>query len=714
MAPDTLAAFRAAIEASGLPAPADLIPDGKLHRFRVNGDRRSARNGWYVLYPDDPPAAAYGCWKRGISSSWCARSEGDMDREELAAWRRRMDEARKTREAEERRQRERTAARARQLWDASRPADPSHPYLVRKGVQPRGIRQLGERLVVPVTAGREIHGLQFIDEEGTKRFLRGTPKRGHYHALGRPGGTLAICEGYATAATIREATGLASVVAFDAGNLRPVAEAMRDRFPDARIIVAGDNDQETEGNPGRTAALAAAEAVRGVAAVPEFGPGEPGSDWNDLAASRGIHAVATAIDALHRRLPRPLSVSELIHLPEPEEQFIAEGLLPVGGNALLAGYPKSGKTNFLLELAVAAGFGRPFLDRFRVPRRHRIGIILMEDRPHRVRRRLERLCEGHGVNLGDLQGWLHLWFRPPLRLSDAATMAELQEDVEALRLELLMVDSWAYTATGDSNDADEVTPQLQALSVVCGDHCTPLLVHHARKTTQDKGGDRLTDLIRNSSAFGAWFDAGLVLSRADESSPIKVRAELRDLPAPEPFSVLMEDQFPIGPDTGTYPSGWLRLRVSETPPALLHRAEAATRLVPAVEAFLAMHPGCSKRQLRDGVEARNADIEAAFDVLVQEGRARYDAPEKRGQAGRCFQTVPDRAPTVPGAHPEVSVPAAPHHPEGVGRGHSPSPSGASEDGGHGEGDFECARGCGQPVGSRGTTCVACNYRRGGK
>src|SRR5690606_34059873 len=101
------------------------------------------------------------------------------------------------------------------------------------------------------------------------------------------------------------------------------------------------------------------------------------------------------------------------------------------------------------------------------------------------------------------------------------------------------------------------------------------LTHHARKDQGQKdGGTRLTDVIRNSGAFGAWYDTGLVLSRRDELSPVKVRAEHRDDAAPEPFGFVVRDQHPAGPENRFRSSGWLRLEVSDGTPEELERAEA--------------------------------------------------------------------------------------------------------------------------------------------
>ena len=135
--------------------------------------------------------------------------------------------------------------------------------------------------------------LQFIGEAGSKRFLTGGRVKGCCFLIGEPGDVLCIAEGFATGASVHEATGYAVAVAFDCGNLQSVAEAMRARFPNARIVIAADDDYQTAGNPGLTKAREAAAAIGGSVAVPDFGADRPDDavDFNDLAAHRGANAV---------------------------------------------------------------------------------------------------------------------------------------------------------------------------------------------------------------------------------------------------------------------------------------------------------------------------------------------------------------------------------------------------------------------------------------
>jgi hypothetical protein len=107
-----------------------------------------------------------------------------------------------------------------------------------------------------------------------------------------------VAEGYATAASIHEATGLPVAVAFDAGNLAPVAEVLKKRYPRAAFIIAADDDYLTEGNPGVSHAQTAALAVDGSVLAPTFATDRDGkkiTDFNDLHQIEGLHVVAKQV-----------------------------------------------------------------------------------------------------------------------------------------------------------------------------------------------------------------------------------------------------------------------------------------------------------------------------------------------------------------------------------------------------------------------------------
>jgi len=262
-------------------APDRIVADGKLRRFSTNG-RRGDDSGWYVGYDDGFPTVIYGDWRTPNDKpfTWYHRDPLEMspaEREQL--------ERRKAQRDAEQREREAAAGQiARERWSRAREASASHAYLMRKGVKPHGLRQEGETLLVPLYRGGELVSFQTIAPSGEKRFLKDAPSRGAYFAIGDAvGSAICICEGFATAATVREETGALTICAFNAGNLSAVAKAVREDHPDSRIVICADDDFRTDGNPGLTTARAAAEAVGGTVLVPPFdrSKGETGTDWND-------------------------------------------------------------------------------------------------------------------------------------------------------------------------------------------------------------------------------------------------------------------------------------------------------------------------------------------------------------------------------------------------------------------------------------------------
>lgn len=287
-------------------------------RCRVEGDRE--KRGWYMLHElqtqrgDLLIVGSYGVWRgRDNGATRVELRQNELTREQMDALRKRLAEDRKRADVQRKIEAERAAQRAAAGWARCSPTGDCE-YLARKGVGAHGLRfSPSGACVVPMTdtAGR-IHGLQIIrTAAGAKAAKRpqkefwpaGLAKRGHFHLLGGiPSGIVLVAEGYATAATLHEATGYPVAVAFDAGNLAPVAAALRDRYKLAKILICADDDEFSPGNPGVNAASAAALEVGGAWVRPTFADeaarreafelrGVKLSDYNDLAATEGLHVV---------------------------------------------------------------------------------------------------------------------------------------------------------------------------------------------------------------------------------------------------------------------------------------------------------------------------------------------------------------------------------------------------------------------------------------
>lgn len=254
-----------------------LIADGLLQRAYVEGDKRGTKNGAYILYADNKPSGWFQYWKSGLSGTWTLSGK----REPMTAVMRQQIEADRQRRKVEQQERHKDAAdKARFIWfrASSIVKQSDHPYLVTKRIQPHILRLHRDCLVVPIyNERRELVNLQFIQADGTKRFLTGGQKKGCFSTLGviSDDGIIPICEGWATGASLYETSGNFTVMAMDAGNLEPVALVFRRLYPSHQIVICGDNDLDGKG---QKAARAAALAVTGKYLIPAIA----GHDWNDV------------------------------------------------------------------------------------------------------------------------------------------------------------------------------------------------------------------------------------------------------------------------------------------------------------------------------------------------------------------------------------------------------------------------------------------------
>lgn len=310
---DAVSQFRDAMCAAGLEPPAVIEP-GTLHRFPGVGKHNGNTAGWCLLFSDGL-GGSFGDWSSGLSESWQATRDKPFSSAEREAYRRHVADAQRQSEAARCARQTEAAAKAALIWNAAALAPSDHDYLVRKGVQVHGVRLHNGALLIPMRDGRELCSLQFIEPDGSKRFLSGGRAAGCYFSIGCAQGAAALCitEGFATGATIHEATGHPVAVAFNAGNLKAVAQAIRERHLALPLIICADDDAATDSNPGMAKANEAALAVGGLVAVPDFGPDRPQgvTDFNDMTATVGIDAVR---DAIRKAVP-PGESSGLVALP---------------------------------------------------------------------------------------------------------------------------------------------------------------------------------------------------------------------------------------------------------------------------------------------------------------------------------------------------------------------------------------------------------------
>ncbi len=266
--------------------------DGKLHRVPLLDGNQGKKDGAYVGYLNGRPAGFIENHKTGEKTNWKYTGH-ELSTEEKAHLKAAAAARKAAKDTEQERGYARAAHQAGYIWDKT-VAVQNHSYLEKKGIQAHGVRitDRGDLAVPARDLTGNIHTLQFISPDGSKRFLSGGRKSGHFHIIGKPDrkDPLLLAEGYATAASIHQATRFPCIVCFDASNLQPVAKALRAQYPDKEIVICADNDHTREDNVGLEKARKAAEAVGGHVIEPKLRGDEKAkglTDFNDLAMSRG-------------------------------------------------------------------------------------------------------------------------------------------------------------------------------------------------------------------------------------------------------------------------------------------------------------------------------------------------------------------------------------------------------------------------------------------
>ncbi|MEF3698232.1 DUF927 domain-containing protein [Desulfolutivibrio sp.] len=284
--------FRAVLEAAGL-IPVEIIGDGAIHRCGVAG-KEKGKDGAYLLHLDNPPSGWWRNYRTGQEGTWTARNDQPVTPEERRRLQARIESDKAKRVQDATRKHAQAGQKAKQLLAGCALATKDHPYLSRKGVTfVEGIKLARDgRLVLPVyDATGDVMSVQFIANDGLKRFLTGGRTKGGYFPIEGSEGPLYIAEGFATAASIHAATASTVFVAFNAGNLEAVAAMARAKHPQREIVLCVDDDREQKDNPGLTKGVKAAQQIRGLVAFPTFADRRSGNDFNDLALAEGLDVV---------------------------------------------------------------------------------------------------------------------------------------------------------------------------------------------------------------------------------------------------------------------------------------------------------------------------------------------------------------------------------------------------------------------------------------
>ena len=294
----------------GLTEPSSLLLNGNIQRTATLNAPQSNKDGWYIGWESynngkDFVSCVVGNWVTGEKAeykSWESNDYSLTDTDRADIEQRQKQIAEQQRKELEKKHKKAAETASNEWRNASN--DGNSDYLINKQIKPHSIKFADDCIIIRVTnIDNQIAGLQRIFNNGEKRFLSGTAKKGNFQLIGNnpiDGDIILFSESYSTSSSIHEATNHTVINCFDAGNLLPVVSAWRDKYPRSHFVICADNDQFKETNTGIEAAKNVVANVWNCSMVyPTFDDLDTESkptDFNDLHCLSGLDAVKSRIE----------------------------------------------------------------------------------------------------------------------------------------------------------------------------------------------------------------------------------------------------------------------------------------------------------------------------------------------------------------------------------------------------------------------------------
>lgn len=426
-------------------------------------------------------------------------------------------------EAEQAERRKLAADQMRLRWAGADPTYSSHPYLTAKGIRPNGTRLDREHILVPLfDAAGELASLQSIDPAGHKLFEAELPVAGSAFIMGTPipmaKAPVLVCEGFATGASLHEATGRTVVVTFNAGNLTKVAERLVAAFPKTRWVVAGDDDRHKTPNVGREAAGKAAEVLRCEAVFPVLPEGHLGTDFNDMAQLSGHEAVAALFAAsAGPDVFETLSLDELVNMPPPT--WLIDGLIPQHGLVLLYGRPGEHKTFIAVDGGLRVAYGLDWHGRAV----KRVGVLYIAGEGRfGIGQRIKGWRKKHGLAGVDAPFKL---LPVAVHMLDPANVEKLKRTIDQVREEvdfeigMVVIDTVSRAIPGQDENSQEAMSLFVDACAEIQNHCGGVVIgiHHSGKDA-DRG-------MRGSTVLLGGCDTAIRVAKEEDHTVLSVEKQ---------------------------------------------------------------------------------------------------------------------------------------------------------------------------------------------
>lgn len=279
---DIISAFTDALAEYGI-VPREPIVFDTFTRFRVADDKIGSKSGFYILHSNGLPAGHFGCYKRSIAENWCIKNANELTDAERAEYQAQVESSKAERAKSDAEVNHAARVEAEKRIQLATPYDENNPhqYLITKNVKDCNTLVEGKDLLIPIRdVNDKIWAVQTIAPNGYKHNQSGGKKQGNFHLIGKEikdngfNQLIVLTEGYSTGLSVYAALNNKYPVAvcLDCGNLKPVAVALREKYPRLKVLIAGDNDSFGDVNAGKNGAEDAINALTGGAAyvLPDF------------------------------------------------------------------------------------------------------------------------------------------------------------------------------------------------------------------------------------------------------------------------------------------------------------------------------------------------------------------------------------------------------------------------------------------------------------
>jgi phage/plasmid primase-like uncharacterized protein/KaiC/GvpD/RAD55 family RecA-like ATPase len=518
--------IESAMIAAGLEPPEQIHIDGHIHRFNSGTTgKRGASNkpGWYVFYDGEIVAGSFGCWRADIEQNFRQDIGRELSPIESMAHTSRIAAAKQAKEAERKKHTECATESAQKIWDSCQPASDNHPYLLDKKVSANGARVTGDgRLVVPAY---DIEGnlktLQYISADGSKLFHSGAVAKSAFWQIGSAvnSSKIFLAEGFSTSATIHQLTNnlndnYACIIAYSASNIPNVADAIKQIYPDKKIVIVADNDESGTGK--KYADIAAKNTGATVVMPPIHG------DANDYY-NNGHDLLALLNPPKTNWL---VAASDFCSQPEPI-RWLIKGWIQRNALIMVHGPSGGGKSFCVLDWCLRIASQKATWMNKKI---HGGPVVYLAGEGHHGLKGRVAAWIQHNQPSNPVNMWLS---KSGCDLNTEEGYNQVEEQISELPEPpaLIVVDTLHRFLNGDENSAQDAKTMLDA----CGGlmerfGCSVLLVHHTGVS------DESQHRARGSSAWRGALDIEISVKPTDHGMNL-IQRKSKDSEQSEPVNL---------------------------------------------------------------------------------------------------------------------------------------------------------------------------------